>query len=74
MGKGEEIRKHEFIIAEQSQGCEVQRGAYSPQHGNNCLGSEGNQMYQSEGLVSYVSDSSLCCTPETNVILFVKCN
>ena len=35
---------------------------------------DGNQTYRGDHFMVYKIISSLCCTPETNVILYIKCN
>lgn len=36
--------------------------------------SDGSQMYRNEDFVIYINESPLCYTPETNIILYARCN
>ena len=39
-----------------------------------CMVSDGHQIYQGDHVISYINLWSLGCTPETNIILYIKKN
>ena len=38
-----------------------------------CMVTDGNYTYQGEHFIIYINVKSLCCTPETNIILYANC-
>ena len=72
--KGKGIKKYKLVVTEQLWGCNIQHREYSQQYSNNCMVSDGSEIYLDDHLVSNIMSNHQGITPETNITLYVNYN